>query len=102
MTLPVPATRASRTATVWSASMERSTLLARASLVNSSVTARDLEGPRIGGLVEAEVEGSDLVGAGGPQPGGRHGRGADAIALLRPYEHSGVPRHGTATGCACG
>ena len=45
--------------------------MARASLVNSSVMFRILSVLQFGGLVELEVDGPDVVGVGGSQPGGR-------------------------------
>ena len=48
---------------------------------------QDLQGPQVGGLVEDEVEGPDLVRVVRPQSDSRHRRDADPAALLGLLDH---------------
>ena len=49
---------------------------------------QDLERPEVGGLVEAVVDGPDLIGPTGSQAGGRDRRVPDPVPLLRTPEHA--------------
>jgi hypothetical protein len=48
----------------------------------------DIQRPQIGGLVQEEVDGPDLVEAHRSQSGGRHGGDIDPVAPSRAPEHA--------------
>ena len=95
-------TMASSTSTVASEVMERRDVDGQGLLGELVGDVEQLEGLEVGGLVELVVDGPDVVGVGGPQPGAVSDRGSRPGSASWPSSGPEVPRHGTDAGCACG